>query len=97
MDNQQLTLDFYKIKRSYLFCDEWLFYALLLTLFLNNYYLIFVFVLPLGFRCLHISYHNLDLVEKKIIDIEQRVSPFDEIPMVFNYFKDIWDNITVRS
>lgn len=73
---------FYTIKRLFLFADEWLCYVFALIMLIKGHYKTSVFIFMLGFAVLHVSYHNLDLIEKEIVNIDQVVSPFN---LVFDY------------
>ena len=81
MEPNNLLL-FYAVKRLFLFADEWLWYTIMIILLLKKYHKTVVFVFVFGFSCLYVSYHNIDLVERELVQIEQMVSPFD---ILYNY------------
>ncbi len=68
---------FYTIKRIFLFADEWLGYFLALAMLIKGHYKTAVLIFFCSFICLHVSYYNLDLIEKEIINVNQMISPFD--------------------
>ena len=69
---------FYTIKRIFLFADEWLCYFFALIMLSKGHYKTAMFIFFFGFICLHVSYYNLDLIEREIISVNQMVSPFDK-------------------
>lgn len=73
---------YYFIKRMFLFLDEWLWYLALFLLFVRKQYYLVIIVLIAGFGCIYTSYHNLDLIEREILLVEQSVlfiDPFKKL------------------
>lgn len=87
-NNKSYLIYFYLIKRLFLFFDEWLFYYILYKLYNEHLYIPFVIVLGYGTLCIYTSYKNIDLLENKIVDIEQSIwitkSPFESIKKLIN-------------
>ena len=85
MDNKTLV-QYYFIKRTFLFLDEWLFYAMLYKLMKSKFYKLWILVLLYGSGCIYTSYNNISMIERKIIDEEQK---FFAIKLeIFHYFYD---------
>ena len=71
MESKHLIIH-YLIKRTFLFFDEWLFSLVLYKLFTTRYYKSLLLVLLYGAGCLHTSYTNISIIEKRIIQVEQK-------------------------
>lgn len=82
---------YYLIKRLFLFCDEWLFYTFLYLLLIRQNYKIIILISSYGLSCIYTSYYNIDLIEKNILDVNQKIflyhgSVFD---LLFNHTNTI--------
>lgn len=76
MENLNLLLKYYLIKRIFLFMDEWLFYLVLYSLVYLEFYKISIIILLYGLACIYTSYSNLDKLEQKLVGIKQNIFLF---------------------
>lgn len=72
MNIKEIT-NYYTIKRTFLFFDEWLFYYVLYKLYREKYYRMWLPVMLYGLSCIYTSYKNIDKIEKRILPIDQIV------------------------
>lgn len=87
-----ILLEFYFIKRLFLFCDEWLFYSFLLILLCKKYYKVLPFVTIYGILCIYTSYYNIDKIEKNICEVDQKIFILDNCFItILNFLKQIYN------
>lgn len=79
-------IQFYKSKRLFLFLDEWGFYLLLVGMhYLGFSALLILPILFYGSVGIYTSYKNLDLIEQKIIPLEQEIYAFKDLYSLYKY------------
>lgn len=84
-------IQFYKYKRMYLFLDEWGFYLVLVLMHHIGISLFIIFpVLVYGSLALYTSYKNIDLIESKIVPVQQEIYSYRDLywllKLAINYY-----------
>lgn len=78
MDDNNLLVLFYLIKRIFLFLDEWLLYYILFKMYVRKMYLSLSIILVYGSMCILTSYHNINLLEEQVFPLGQKVFVLEE-------------------
>jgi len=63
----------YSIKRLFLMLDEWLLYLLLIKIYCDGCYKLFLSLFCMGFVIIYNIYYKLDIIENRIINIDQSI------------------------
>jgi hypothetical protein len=84
-------IQFYQHKRMYLFLDEWGFYLLLVLMHHIGISLFILFpVFVYGSIALYTSYKNIDLIESKIVPVQQEIYSYRDLysllKLAVNYY-----------
>jgi hypothetical protein len=82
---------YYLLKRIFIFFDEWLFYCVLYILLVRGHYHILPFIIIFGFSCIYTSYYNINLIEKELLDIDQKIFLYHG--SIINIIENMYDNL----
>lgn len=84
-------IQFYQQKRSYLFLDEWGFYLLLVLMHHVGISLLIIFpVFIYGSIALYTSYKNIDLIESRIVPVQQEIYCYKDIYSLVKFGLDYY-------
>jgi len=85
-------IQFYQHKRGYLFLDEWGFYLLLVLMHYVGISLLLIFpIFIYGSIALYTSYKNIDLIESRIVPVQQEIYCYKDIYSLVKFGLDYYN------